>query len=103
MTNYKEIVRAEYLAGSWCFGTNDPAQGDIKFDQALMDVTAYGRTFVEGFVKSVHGVDLERVSGLGVRTQGDIGISGGHRLSPTGRRRVRLMPDGRIEDVRGGQ
>lgn len=93
-------MRAEYAQGSWSFMDPSNPQNRVKFDQALMDATHVNRTHIEGYVRAVHGVDLEIAQYLDIRTKESLGIMAAHRL---GRgqtlQRVRLMPDGTVEKV----
>lgn len=93
-------VLATYANGTWTFV--DPANRafGVPVEQAVIDVTYARNHFVEGYVKAVHGVDMEQVKYLDSHTKTVLGITGTHRLGRVGTmKRVRLMPDGTIENV----
>jgi hypothetical protein len=95
-----ERLCAEFVDGSWGFACGSP-EGRIRFDQAIIDATFVGDGVVEGFVKSVYGVDAEVVKYLTTKVKKDMGIMGVHVLGVPNRYRVRLMPDGRVERMDG--
>lgn len=100
MSKYQNKVRAEFTNGSWAFVDMTNPSNRVRFDQALVDATYVGHTRVEGFVRSVHGVDLEIAQHLESQLKLELGIAGVHRLGrgPT-LKRVRLMEGGGIEQV----
>ena len=70
----------------------------VRFDQALIDATFASPTKVEGYVRSVQGVDHEVAQYLDSATKSMFGITARHRLGRIGTlHRLRLMPDGSIE------
>lgn len=101
MSNFQNHrVRIEYANGTWAFVDPSNPKNKLPVEQVLVDATYMNRHFVEGYVKSVHGVDMEMVKYLDSRTRGELGITGTHRLGRVGTlHRVRLMPDGTIEKV----
>ena len=93
-------VRATYANSTWALF--DPSNPSFKLtvDQAVIDVTLYRHNLVEGYVKAVHGVDMEQVKYLDSHARAALGITGMHRLGRTGTlKRVRLMSDGTVENV----
>lgn len=92
-----KLVHAKYLDGSWCFV--DSGGNKVKFDQAIVDATHVSTGSVSGYVASVHGISAEVVDLMPARSREDLGIKAVHSLGrgPTVRR-VRLMPDGTIEN-----
>jgi hypothetical protein len=95
-------VRAEFYDGVWGFTCRGNPQGRVRFDQALIDATFVGNGVVEGYVKSVHGADMDLVKYLGTNVKIDLGITGPKNLAPQSYRRVRLMPDGLVERMVDG-
>lgn len=95
-----QLLRSEYANGTWAFIDPVNPTNRITFDQALIDVTSIQRHRVEGYVKSVHGINAEISDLLSPRTRSDIGITGIRKLGRVGTmKRVRLMPDGTVEDA----
>lgn len=66
-----------------------------------MDVTRRGVGFVEGHVKAVYGIDMEIVQYLDTTAKRDLGIVPDLHIRNLSR--VRLMSDGTVESVVGGQ
>lgn len=92
-----EKVRAEFLNGSWYFVGDKNHGANVKFDQALVEATWVGPGAVEGYVKSVHGVDHGAVEFSNTRSKLNMGILVGHNFGTAKYRRVRLNEDGTIE------
>ena len=95
-------ARVEYFPEekSWAFLDPSNPKSRLLVDQALIDATLIRHNLVEGFVKAVHGVDMEMVQYLPSRARADLGITGTHRLGRVGTLyRVRLMPNGAVERV----
>lgn len=93
-------VRATYANGTWAFVDPSNPSFRLPLEQALIDVTYVRHHLVEGYVKAVHGVDMEQVKYLDSHTRSVLGIAGNHRLGRVGTmKRVRLMSDGTVEDV----
>ena len=97
--SYKpDKVRAEFSQGSWAFVDRMNPSNRVKFDQALIDAVHISPTRVEGYPRSVHGINQEVVQRLDSVTRSALGITAAHRLGRVGTMsRVRLMPDGSIE------
>ena len=100
MSKYQNKVCAEFTNGSWAFVDMANPNNRVKFDQALLDATFVGRSRAEGFVKSVHGIDMEIAQHLDSQTKIALGVTATHRLGrgPT-LKRVRLCEGGVIEQV----
>lgn len=95
-THYK--VRADYTKGSWAFVDSSNSSNRVKFEQALIDATLITATRIEGYVRSVHGIDQELAAHLDSESRMAVGIKATHRLGRVGTlHRVRLMPCGGIE------
>lgn len=99
MSKYTDKVRAEFSSGYWAF--MDPAEPGhrVRFDQALIDATWVGPGQVEGYVKAVHGVDIEQVWAMNSRQKLALGITSNHRFGLESHQRLRLNPDGTIEKM----
>lgn len=91
-------VRAEFNGSSWAFVDQD--RNHVAFDQAVMDATFVGRTAVEGYVVSVHGIPHEVAEAMPAKIRQQLGIKAVHSLGhgPT-IKRLRLMEGGAIERV----
>lgn len=100
MSNFQNKVRAEYTQGSWAFVDQTNPSVRVRFDQALIDATLITHHRIEGYVKSVHGIDGEIAQYLDSRVKGELGIAGVHRLGRVGTlHRLRLLEDGTVEKV----
>lgn len=90
----------EFHGKSWYFIDPQNPQNKVAFEQAIVDSTFANRTRVDGFVKSVHGVDQEIAKFFDSPTRLAMGITAAHQLG-RGRtvHRLRLSPDGSIEKV----
>ena len=100
MSNQK--VRVEYFPANKSWAFVDPANPTyrLEVEQALIDATLIRHGLVEGLVKSVYGVDMDKIQFLSSRTKHDLGITATHRLGRSGTlHRVRLNCDGTVEKV----
>lgn len=91
-------VRAEFNGVSWAFVDED--RNHVAFDQAIMDATYVGRTSVEGYVVSVHGIAHEIADNMPAKIRQSLGIKAIHSLGhgPT-IKRLRLSDGGQIERI----
>lgn len=65
-----------------------------------MDVVRISHNRVDGFVRTVHGIDQEVAKHFDADTRSMLGIGSLPRLGRVGTlRRVRLMPDGCVESA----
>lgn len=98
MSYHQNKVVASYSQGSWAFFDPSNPSNRVRLDQALIDATHITATRVEGYVRSVHGIDQEVTNHLDSGTRTNLGIAAAHRLGRVGTlHRVRLMPDGAVE------
>lgn len=90
----------------WSIIDPNNATISIPFDQAIVDATVVEEGYVEGYIQSAHGIDIDLVGHLDLETQRALGI--GAQLLPQkpigrilagGMRRVRLTEDGSIERI----
>lgn len=97
--SYKHFkITATYANGSWAFVEASNSSNRVKFEQALIDATFVAANRVEGYVRSIHGIEQSLSDNLDSDTRSAFGIKAAHRLGRVGTlHRVRLMPDGVIE------
>lgn len=91
---------------SWAIIDPDHANEKVLFDQAIVDATFVGAGggYVEGFVDSIHGLDLEVAERLGNQMLSQLGVGAQfrtalHDQSRRCGRRVHLLPNGKIESA----
>ena len=99
MTKHIAKLRAEFSAGSWEFVDPAPHGKRVRFDQAIMDATHLGEGFVVGYVKAVHGIDMDIVQWMNNQQREVMGITNSPRFGISAFDRVRLLEGGVVERV----
>jgi len=100
MSNYSDKMKLRYANGTWMFIDPNPKMSSLAVEQVIIDATRIRPNYVEGYIKSVHGVDMEKVQHLDGREKAAIGLTAAHRLGRYGTlKRLRLLPGGVVEEV----
>ncbi len=100
MRTFSEKMKLQYAQGTWTFIDPSPKMRRLAVEQVVIDATLTHLHYVEGYVKSVHGVDMDQVQHLDGREKAAIGLTASHRLGRFGTlRRLRLLPDGHTEEA----
>lgn len=90
---------------SWAIVDPDHANVKIPFDQAVANITYFGPGGhrLEGFIQTIHGLDMEIAQHLDAETLLHLGVGAQFKSCSFDHknpgRRVRLMPDGTIESA----
>jgi hypothetical protein len=95
MKMQKIRVRCVYVNRTWNFV--DEAGNKIEFDQAVIQPIYQTPTVVEGYVISVHGIDMEMAQHFDADLRKELGIVYPVKIPPVNC--LRLMPGGLIERV----
>lgn len=89
-------IRARFSGNRWDIVWDDDQSGDVyQVEQAVVDVTHESGGSVFGYLRGVHGLDFDAVRSASKPLLWSLGVPGD--LRDRGMRRVRLMPDGKIE------
>lgn len=99
---HPKVFRIEYYNGSWFVLNPDPSTQKVAIDTALVDTLKARPGCVEGYIVSVHGLDMEQAKHLERATLHTLGVAAQIRRNPPpmgGLTRIQLLPDGQFERV----
>ncbi len=99
-TKFRFAYRANRCYRCWVLRTLDESV-TVEFDQALVDLVPQRSGELEGYVLSIHGLDAEVAKDLSPDFLKALGVLHFARIpAPVrGTNRMRLMPDGRLEQA----
>ena len=98
--------RIEWQQGSWVItDPGAPEARSFSVDGAVVNATARGNGFVEGFIVSVHGLDMAVAGTLNKHQLRDLGVGShlrAHAVAPSQRAagKVHLLAGGQIQGGR---
>jgi hypothetical protein len=99
--NSDTIFRIEWHCNQWYIVDPDNVSVKVPIDSALVDVVNLRHGCVEGYIVSVHGLDLEWASRMDLPTLRAIGVGAQLKRAPVGNcRRGQLDDNGRITWIR---
>lgn len=102
----KKQFRIEWHDNAWVVTDSQQSKSPgIKVDGAVVSATRRGDGFVEGYIVSVHGLNMEDAQALDRFQLADLGVGGHLRGNAPARRqtqfgKVHLTADGQIQGGR---